>query len=75
MAFEAECRVSTVLEAIRVATTPRFPVPVAARSPRNEVLRDSATSTGGSGRRMQIGDGKSEIRNPKSEIRNRSGKE
>jgi len=38
------------------------------RMPRNEALRDSATPTGGSGRRMQIGDGKSEIRNPKSEI-------
>ena len=40
------------------------------RGPRDEALRNSATPTVGSGSRMQIGDGKSEIRNPKSEIRN-----
>jgi len=67
MAFEADWGSSTVLDAIRVATIPRFPVPVAARSPRDEAVRDSATPTGGSGRRMRVGDGKSEIRNSKSE--------
>ncbi len=35
------------------------------RGPRDEALRNSATPIGGSGRRIQIGDGKSEIRNPK----------
>ncbi len=34
--------------------------------PRDEALRNSATPTVGSGGRMQIGDGKSEIQNPKS---------
>ena len=38
--------------------------------PRDEALRNSATPTGGSGRRIQIGDGKSEIRNSKFEILN-----
>jgi len=37
--------------------------------PRDEALRNSATPTEGSGRKMKIEDGKSEIRNPKSEIR------
>jgi len=36
--------------------------------PRDEALRASATPTGGSGRRMEIGGGKFEIRNSKFEI-------
>ncbi len=48
MAFEADCGMSTVLEAIRVTSTLRFPVPVAARDPRDEALRNSAAPTRGS---------------------------
>ena len=78
MAFEADCDSSTVLEAFRVASTAGFSGPgevwatghhlTTPRGPRDEALRNSATPNGGAGRRMQIGDGKSEIRNPKSEI-------
>jgi len=41
------------------------------RGPRDEVLRNSATPTGGSGRRLQVWG--RQIRNPKSEIRNSCG--
>jgi len=68
MALEADWGVLTVLEALRVTTTPRFPVSVAARGPRDEALRDSATPTGASRQRMQVAG--RQIRNPKSEIRN-----
>ena len=57
MAFEADCNVSTVLEALRVARTAR-PLVLAARR---------LWASGGG---WKLGDGKSEIRNPKSEIRN-----
>ena len=73
MAFETDCGSSTALEDFRVVNTVGFPVPGEYRAtchawPRDEALRNSATPTGGSERRMQIGDVKSEIRNPKSEI-------
>jgi len=48
MALEADCGVSTVLEEIRVASTARFLVPGECWVP----LRDSATPTWGSGRRI-----------------------
>ncbi len=57
-----------MLEALRVASTVGLTVFERSRGPCDEALPDSTTPTGGSGRRMQIGDGKSEIRNPKSEI-------
>ena len=59
MAFEAGCGSSTVLTAIRVATSPRFLVP----GEFWEALRDSATPTLGSRWRMRVEGGKSEIRN------------
>ena len=52
MAFEADCNVSTVLEALRVARTAR-PLVLAARR---------LWASGGG---WKLGDGKSEIRNPK----------
>ncbi len=68
MALEADWGVLTVLEALRVASTLRFPVPVAFHSLGDEALRNSGTPTRGFGRGMQIGGGKFEIRNSKSEI-------
>jgi len=68
MAFRADCDVSTVLVALRVASTPRFPVPVATRGRYDEALRDSATPTVGSRRRIQAWG--RQIRNSKFEIRN-----
>ena len=62
MAFEADCGVSTVLEAFYVTTTVRSPVPGGWRatcSPRDKTLRDSTTPTGGSGSRIRLGDGNS----------------
>jgi hypothetical protein len=62
MAFEADCDSSTVLEAPFVASTSRSPVPEGCRAifgPRDEALRNSATPTGGSGRRIRLGDGNS----------------
>jgi len=45
MAVEADGGASTVLEALRVASTIGFLVPVGFRGPRDEPLRDSATPT------------------------------
>jgi hypothetical protein len=59
MAFEADCGSSTVLVALYVASTARRQELGKWRAPRR--LR----APGG---RMQLGDVKSEIRNPKSEI-------
>jgi hypothetical protein len=67
MAFEGDCGTSTVLEALRVAHAARFLVLVTSRGPRDEALRNSATPTVGSRRRMRAGG--RQIRNPKSEIR------
>jgi len=68
MAVEADCGESTVLEALRVARTTRFPVLGECRGPRDETLRNSAMPTRASRWGMQIGDGKFEIRNSKFEI-------
>ena len=75
MAFEADCSVSTVLEASRVASTVRFPVPgecLATLATRfsTTVARRQWASGGG----CMLGGGKSEIRNPKSEIALGSGR-
>ena len=75
MAVEADCVSSTVLEALRVASTPRPPVSLASRGSREEPLHASGALTQGSGRmggKFEIRNssgrmgGKSEIRNPKS---------
>jgi hypothetical protein len=78
MAFEADCDSSTVLEARWVASTDGFPVQgerraaflipsdTTSRGPRDEALRNSATPTMGSRRRMQAGG--RQIRNSKFEI-------
>ena len=55
MAFEADCGVSTVLEASYVTRTAEPPVEKTLRGPRDEALRDSATPTGGSGWGMTTG--------------------
>jgi len=58
MAFETDWGLSTVLEALRVARTARSPVTEGCRAtcdPRNEALRNRATPTGGSGRRLLVG--------------------
>ena len=60
MAFEADCGAPAVLEALRVASTPRPPVSLAYRGSREEPLHASGALTQGSGR---MG-GKFEIRNP-----------
>ena len=65
MAFDADCDSSTVLETLYVASTDGFPeqgerraaflIPnsnMTSRGPRDEALRNSATPTGGSGRKM-----------------------
>jgi hypothetical protein len=65
MLFKADCGVSTVLEALRVATAARFPAPLPGDT-REEALRNSAMPTVGPRRRMQAGG--RQIRNPKSEI-------
>ena len=68
MAFEADCRVSTVLDEFRVATAPRHPfvwrltalaTTPSATAPRRLLLPGAA---------FEFGDVKFEIRNPKSEI-------
>jgi len=65
MAFKADCGVSTVLEALCVASTAGFLVPggcwaVATRGPRDEALRNSAAPTVTSRCKSGV-DGKSEI--------------
>ena len=57
MAFDADCGSLTVLEALLVASASRFPMPVECWAPvtcvpRDEALRDSATPTGASRRRL-----------------------
>jgi hypothetical protein len=66
MAFEADCGSSTVLLALCVATTVGFFLPGEGGGPRDETLRDSATPTGASRRRIE--DGGRQIRNSKFEI-------
>ncbi len=68
MAFEADCGVSTVLEAFCVTSTAGFLEPAGCRAtcgPRDEVLRDSATATGGSEWKVEVG-----VRNSKLKTHN-----
>jgi len=78
MAFEADCGASTVLEALCVTSTPRFPIPEECRAPchtrpRDEALRNSGPPTVGSGWRVKAGVAGWKIRNSKFEIRNSAG--
>jgi len=66
MALDADCGVSTVLEEIRVESTARFLVRGECWVP----LRNSATPTVGSRRRMPVAG--RQIRNSKFEIRNQT---
>ena len=68
MAFEADCGVSTVLETLRAASTPGHPwvwlLEALATWPHVPAARRPWVP----GRGCNLGDGKSEIRNSKSEI-------
>ena len=70
MAFEADCASSTVLEALSVASTVGFIVPGECRSTicSESGCQASPVNAGRSPRRFR----KFEIRNPKSEIRDRA---
>ena len=66
MAPEADCGLSTVLEALCVTSTTRFPVPANCRATRPSATAPRRLKLPGGG--FKLRDVKSEIRNPKSEI-------